>query len=265
MSNHNKSKIWPAMNLISYIVMVAMNALANILPFNGMTTGAISDSYPNLFAPAGFTFAIWGVIYLMLGAFVIFGFRGFDHGSIRLVYKRISMAFIFSSLVNALWIICWHYRLIPLSMVLMILILLSLIYIFFQLKGLRLSQNETRFVRIPFGVYFGWITVATIANMTTMLVSLGWRGIPISEEVWTILILLIGLAIGGATALRNLDFAYGAVLIWAYIGILTKHLITSGFNGVYKGVILTLILSLVLLVLLEGFVFYMNRRFTKRR
>jgi hypothetical protein len=265
MSNRNKSKIWPTMNLISFIVMVAVNALANILPFNGMNTGAISDSYPNLFAPAGFTFAIWGVIYFMLGAFVLFGFRGFDHGSIRLVYKRISTAFIFSSLVNALWIVCWHWKLIPLSMILMILILLSLIYIIIQLKGLRLSQNETRFVRIPFGIYFGWITVATIANMTTLLVSLGWRGALFSEEVWTILILMIGLAIGGATALRNLDFAYGAVLVWAYFGILVKHLMATGFNGAYKGVILTLILSLVLLLSLEGFVFYMNRRVTRRR
>lgn len=253
------------MNLISFIVMVGVNALANILPFNGMTTGAISDSYPNLFAPAGFTFAIWGVIYFMLGAFVIFGFRGFDHGSIRLVYKRISMAFICSSLLNALWIVCWHWKLIPLSMILMLLILGSLIYIVIQLKGLRLSQNETRFVRIPFGIYFGWITVATIANMTTLLVSLGWRGVLFSEEVWTILILMIGLAIGGATALRNLDFANGAVLVWAYFGILAKHLMASGFNGAYSGVVLTLILSLVLLLSLEGFVFYMNRRFTRRR
>jgi hypothetical protein len=202
MSNRNKSRNWPKLNLIAFIVMVGVNALANILPFNGMTTGAVSDSYPNLFAPAGFTFAIWGVIYVMLGAFVFYGFRGFDHGSLRLVYKRISMAFIFSSLVNALWIACWHYRLIPLSMLLMILILLSLIYITHLLKGLRLSLDETRYVRIPFGIYFGWITVATIANMTSMFVSLGWHGSPFSEEIWMILMLLIGLAIGIATALR---------------------------------------------------------------
>ncbi len=264
MSNRNKSKIWPTMNLLAYVLMVGVNALANILPFNKLTTGAVSDSYPNLFAPAGFTFAIWGVIYVALGAFVVYGFRGFDHGSMRLIYKKVSFAFILSSLANTAWIFCWHYRLLPLSMILMLVILISLIYITQQFKGVRLSWNEARFVRFPFGIYFGWITVATIANATAMLVSLGWQGGGISEELWTILILFIGLAIGGITAMRNQDFAYGTVLFWAYFGILSKHLMASGFAGQYKGIILTLVLSMFLLVVLEGFVLYLYRRTAKR-
>lgn len=262
MSYHKKSKIGPIMNLLAFIVMIGVNALANILPINGLTTGAVSDLYPNLFAPAGFTFAIWGIIYLALLTFVIYGFSGFDHGSLRLVYKRISYAFILSSLANAIWIFCWHYRLIPLSMLLMILMLISLMFIMHELKDLRLSRDENFFVRIPFGIYFGWITIATIANMTVLLVSLGWQGSGM-EELWMILILLVGLAIGGVTTLRNHDFAYGAVLIWAYLGILAKHLMASGFDGIYKGVILTLVLSLVLLVGLEIFVLYLNRRITR--
>jgi hypothetical protein len=253
------------MNLIAFIAMVGVNALANILPFNGMTTGAISDSYPNLFAPAGFTFAIWGVIYLLLAMFVFYGFSGSDHGSLRLIYKRISYAFILSSAANMLWIVCWHYRLIPLSMILMVGILLSLIYIVRLFKDLRLSKDETLYVRIPFGVYFGWITVATIANFTTMLVAFGFKGGGIAEELWTILILLVGLAIGGTATLLNRDAAYGAVLIWAYFGILMKHLSSTGFNGTYRGVNLTLIIALILLVILEIFVLYLDRRVTKRR
>jgi hypothetical protein len=265
MSKQVNLRSWPVLNLIAYLVMVTTNILANVVPFNGLNTGAVSDLYPNLFAPAGFTFAIWGVIYVALGAFVFFGFRGFDHGSLRLIYQRISLAFILSSFANALWIFCWHYRLIPLSMILMIVILIALAYIMLQLKDLRLSRDEGNYVRIPMGIYFGWISVATIANFTTMLVSLGWHGGGLSEELWMILILLVGLAIGGVTAMRNHDFAYGAVLIWAYLGILAKHLMSSGFNGAYPGVILTVSLCLVLLVLLEGFVFYLNHRMTKRR
>lgn len=264
MSNKTKSIFWPMLNLTAYIVMILTNIFANIVPFNGLSTGAVSDLYPNLFAPAGFTFAIWGVIYVALAMFVFFGFRGYDHGSLRLIYKHISFAFILSSLANSAWIFCWHFRLIPLSMILMIVILVSLAYITMQLKDLRLSRDETNYVRIPFGIYFGWITIATIANFTTMLVSLGWHGGGISEELWMIVILLVGLAIGGVTTMRNHDFAYGAVLIWAYLGILAKHLMASGYNGIYKGVILTLILSLVLLILLEGFVLYLNRRINKR-
>lgn len=265
MSNKEKSIAWPMLNLFAYILMVGTNIMANVIPFNGLNTGAVSDLYPNLFAPAGFTFAIWGVIYFALGVFVFFGFRGFNHGSLRLIYKRISFAFILSSLANSAWIFCWHYRLIPLSVILMIVILVCLAFITHQMKDLRLSRDENNYVRIPFGIYFGWITIATIANITTMLVSLGWHGGGISEELWMILILLVGLAIGGVTTLRNHDFAYGAVLLWAYFGILAKHLMASGYHGAYPGVILTVTLSLVLLVVLEGFVFYLNYRMTKRR
>jgi len=265
MSNKNKSIVWPMLNLLAYLMMITTNILANVLPINGLNTGVVSDLYPNLFAPAGFTFAIWGVIYAALAAFVFFGFRGFDHGSLRLIYKRLSFAFILSSLANTIWIFCWHYRLIPLSVILMIIILISLAFITVQLKDLRLSRDENNFVRIPFGIYFGWITVATIANITTMFVSLGWLGGGLSEELWTIIILLVGLAIGGVSAMRHHDFAYGAVLIWAYLGILSKHLMASGFKGDYPGVILTVSLSLGLLVILEGFILYLNYRRTKLR
>jgi hypothetical protein len=264
MTNKNKSVAWPMLNLFAYILMVGTNILANVIPFNGLNTGAVSDLYPNLFAPAGFTFIIWGVIYFALGCFVFFGFRGFDHGSLRLIYRRISFAFVLSSLANAVWIFCLHYRLIPLSVLLMIVILVCLAFITLQLKDLRLSRDENNYVRIPFGIYFGWITVATIANITTMLVSLGFHGGGMAEELWTILVLLAGLAIGGVTTLRNHDFAYGAVLIWATFGILVKHTMTSGYHGAYQGVILTLVLSMGLLVVLEGFVLYLNYRKSKR-
>ena len=97
--------------VLSYIAMITLNALANILPINGENTGVISDSYPNLFAPAGYTFSIWGVIYILLGFLVFYLVRekNTERGSERVkAMDRISTWFIVSSFANAVWILTWH-------------------------------------------------------------------------------------------------------------------------------------------------------------
>ncbi len=241
------------LNTISYILMVLVNALANILPIGGMNTGQVSDSYPNLFAPAGFTFAIWGLIYVMLALFILYQwglFKGKGGYSLEAA-KRIRLCFFVSSLANIAWIFSWHYNVIPLSMVLMVVILVTLILAYRRINAEALTAKEKIFVRLPFSIYFGWITVATIANVAVLLVSLGWRGGPLSEETLTIVALAAGLVIGGAVLLKNKDIAYGLVLLWAYFGILMKHLSEDGFAGAYSQVIAAVSAFLcVILVLL---------------
>ncbi|HAM62356.1 MAG TPA: lantibiotic ABC transporter permease [Erysipelotrichaceae bacterium] len=253
------------LSLLSFLVMVGVNALANILPINGISTGAISDSYPNLFAPAGFTFAIWGVIYLLLGVFIYHAFRNAERGILRIHFRRISLLFIVSNLANSVWIFTWHYRVLWLSMILMLVILGCLIFINRAFLTQRLTRDDAVFVKIPFGVYFGWITIATIANATTLLVSLGWNGGSIAEELWMILILLVALAIGGLSALKLQDLSYLAVLVWAEFGILMKHLSDDVFDQAYSGVILMVSISLVMFTLMGIFILYLNRRKALRR
>ncbi|MBZ9633687.1 hypothetical protein [Clostridium sp. FP1] len=108
-------------------------------------------------------------------------------------------------------------------------------------------MKEKLFVKLPFSVYFGWITLATIANASTLLINLGWNGWSISEQIWTIVILFVGLIIGMTTTLKNKDIPYGIVIFWAYLGILIKHVSSSGFAGMYPGIITTLIISLVVI------------------
>lgn len=225
---------------LSFITMVTVNALANILPLNGKLTGVISDSYPNLFAPAGFTFAVWGVIYLLLALFVIFQFGVFRDkapGISDQTLHEIRLLFIINALANSAWIFTWHYDLLPLSVLLMAVILVTLILIVKKIKSSNLSKTETLFVKAPFGVYYGWITVATIANVTTLLVSLNWNGFGLPETVWMIALLLIGTAIAASVILINRDVFYGLVPVWAYIGIIAKHL--TFFSGRYPEVIVT--------------------------
>lgn len=242
------------LNVVSFILMITVNALANILPINGVTTGAVSDSYPNLFAPAGFTFAIWGLIYLLLAGFVVYQIWNFKNESQYSLFKVVSWCFIISSFANAAWIFSWHYFVIPLSMVLMIVILSSLIVANNKINSVELTNKEKWFVRLPFSVYFGWITVATIANATTFLVSIGWNGWGLSEQFWTIAVVSVGAIIGGSTILRNKDVAYGFVILWAYFGILAKHISANGFAGKYPGVITAVWISIIFVLALVVFV-----------
>lgn len=247
---------------LSFLLMVVVNALANILPINGVKTGQVSDSYQNLFAPAGITFAIWGIIYLLLAFYTLYQLGFFQNNKSTLkkdVFDKVGIYFSISSIANALWIFSWHYHLIPLSMLLMILILICLILIVNAINKAELSFRDKIFVRLPFSIYFGWITVATIANATTLLVSIGWDGLGISEPVWAVIMIAAGVIIAIATILKNNDFAYGLTIIWAYSGILIKHTTASGFAGQYPNVITTVIICIALLIIIEVYLLFKKR------
>lgn len=241
---------------IAYIAMVVVNFLANGLPINNRSTGAISDAYPNLFAPAGLTFSIWGLIYLLLALYVLYQFISFgkEGGQKKEgLLKKVNIFFIVTSLANISWIFAWHYDFIGLSVLIMAVLLIFLIRIADILGAEQLTAQERLFVSTPFSVYFGWITVAAIANITVFLVSIGWNGFGITDFVWTSIVLLVGAFIGILRMRKDKNIAYGLVLIWAYFGILFKHLSTGGFDGQYPSIIVTVIVCLVL------FVFFLAR------
>jgi hypothetical protein len=241
--------------LLTFVVMVGANALANILPINGITTGAISDSYPNLFAPAGYTFAIWGLIYLAL-AFAV----------VRLLFQNdpqfefVSRWFILSNLANTAWIFGWHYRMIPLTTLLIIVVLYSILKIVFRLK-----PGETRLAgisqRLPYEIYGGWLLVATVANITTLLVDIGFTGFGISEVLWMLLILAVAWLIVSATVIRVKSYGIGFVLIWAYGGIVSKHTsVNPGFDNAYPAVVFTTVGLMLLMAVLLFILVLRNRK-----
>lgn len=236
--------------VVTYLAMIAVNALANALPINGRTTGGVSDSYPNLFAPAALTFSIWGVIYLLLGAHVLYQL-GFFRGSGRAasaLLERVGILFSLSSLANVSWILAWHYDLMAASALLLATMLVLLILITRTILRSELSPRERAFVRLPFSVYFGWITVATIANITVWLVSIGWDRFGVGESVWAVAIIAVGAIIGTTVILRDRDIAYGLVLVWAYLGIWIKHTSATGFDGAYPAVSATALAGIVAFV-----------------
>lgn len=252
MMGRSRFVVLKMINTGAFALMVTVNYLAVTLPINGVETGAVSDSYPNLFAPAGVTFSIWGLIYLLLAGFIIYQLFYSQGNNINYnfdVLKEISPFFILSSLANAAWIFSWHYDLILLSMLLMVVILLCLSYIVFSFNRYRLSPKDKLFVRLPFSVYFGWISVATIANLMVLLVSLGWKEWGIPDPSWTILLLLFGLIAGCAVAVRNKNVPYIIVLVWAYAGILNKHTSVDGFNWQFPSIVVTTALCIAAFLL----------------
>ncbi|MBA4336341.1 lantibiotic ABC transporter permease [bacterium] len=240
-----KNMFMKILTLVAYIAMVTVNFLANSLPINNRGTGEISNAYQNLFAPAGITFAIWGLIYLLLGGYTIYLFVKKNKKTEELI-KKINPLFIATSLANISWIFAWHYDFIWLSLIIMAVLLVLLIKIADILRIEKFKSLEKLLILTPFSVYFGWITVAAIANVTVFLVSLNWNGFGIADFIWTSIILLVGALIGILRMNKDKNIAYGAVLVWAYSGILFKHLSDGGFGGQYTSIIVTVIACLVL-------------------
>ena len=209
-------------NIAVFIVVIVANGLANGLPLGGQTTGEISAKYPSLFTPAGFTFSIWGLIYLGLVAFVIY--QALPAQRDNKTIARISQLFAASCVANASWIFFWHYDQLGLSLIMMVAMLLALIGIYRYLAADEdASLGQRLFVHLPFSVYTAWITVASIANISAVQTSMGlddW-GMPAMD--WTLLKLAVAGAIGATVVLRKGDVAYILVVAWAAFGIMSKQ------------------------------------------
>jgi translocator protein len=216
-------KLRQIINIVALIVMVGINILANALPIAGRDTGEISDMYPVLFTPAGYVFSIWLIIYVGLTAFVIYQAQASQRDNPR--FERVGYWFVANALLNALWIFLWHNLLITLSMLVMLGILATLIVIYQRLEIGRtlVSTGEKWLARVPFSIYFGWISVATIANAAIMLYNLGWRGEPLTQEIWTVLVIAVATAIGAFMIFSRREVAFPLVLVWAFIGIYVRQ------------------------------------------
>jgi len=216
------------LNLIGFLAIVIVNSLAVILPINNKTTEELSDKYPNLFVPAGITFSIWGIIYILLALFIVYQLVAAFKEKIKDkgLFEKIGIIFFISAILNVGWILAWHYEIVWLSLVIMIALLVSLLAIYLRLKigksDARVSEKV--FVHIPFSVYLGWITIATIANVTALLVKSGWGRFGLSEQFWTVLVIAVGIFIALAVLFIRNDIFYSLVVDWAFIGILIKRL-----------------------------------------
>lgn len=232
-------------NLVLFGGMILMNYLANALPLNNRTTGELSDAYPNLFVPAGITFSIWGIIYLLVAGYAIIQFTPQS----KETAISIGWLFALSCLFNGLWIVTWHYQKLPLSLLIMAALLVTLILINLHIKDLNFGL-----IKATFGVYLGWICIATIANVTALLVNFSWGGFGISEQVWTIIMIAVGTLIVSLTLMRLSNPYIGVAVIWAFAGIILKR------NADYRLIALTALIGIVVVGVLTVRLFVRGAR-----
>ena len=206
-------------NIAALLIVISVNALANILPIAGKMTGDISAKYTSLFTPAGFTFGIWSVIYVALIVFVIYQALPAQRQSRTLAdvgsYFRIGCA------ANTVWIFAWHYEWLVPSLLLMLVLLVTLIFIYRDLGIVNpgASRGERWLVQLPFGLYLGWIAVATIANVSVVQSALGWNDLWFDETTWTQAKLAVAAAVAGFVIFTRRDIVFTLVVAWAAFGI----------------------------------------------
>lgn len=203
-------------NVAGYVLVLTVNALANALPINGVTSGAVSDRFPTFVTPAGYVFGIWGLIYALLAVFVGWQALPAQRDDPRL--ERLGLAFVLSCVCNAAWLLAWHHLQIELAWALIVALLGSLIACYERLRGPTAGRFEWLAVRLPFSVYLGWVTVATVANTAIVAVDAGFDG-GTAGPVWGAVALLAVTGIGLTMLVRRADVAFALVLVWALAGI----------------------------------------------
>ncbi|UYQ95079.1 hypothetical protein MKQ68_08220 [Chitinophaga horti] len=238
-------------NLIGLILMITVNALANILPINGKDTGTLSDQYPNYFTPAGLTFSIWSVIYLGLILCVIYQlWLAFSRGHIEELHNfmtRMRGWFLLNCVGNAGWIFAWHYEQVALSLGIMVFILITLLVIQhrFRMFYPGAGGRERALVHIPFSLYLGWIAVAIIANTTALLVHINWT--PAMSPGWAVIMVIVATGFTLLAVFVRNNIPYALVSLWAITGINLKRSAAGGLEN--QNIILAATVCMVIIVL----------------
>jgi hypothetical protein len=232
--------------LITTLATLVVNVLANVLPFNGQNTGEISDRFKVFFVPAGYVFSIWGLIYVGLIAYAIYQAIPAQRSNDRL--RSTGWWVSLGGLANIAWIFLWHYNHFTLTLVAMLILLATLIITYLNLGTGRskASAAETWMGRIPFSIYLGWISVATVANISDVLDFINWNRFGIAPEIWMGTVLLVVWVITAFMIFTRRDIAYALVILWALVGIAVKQ---AGVPAVVISTWVTLGLTALTLVI----------------
>lgn len=219
---------------------------------DGKTIGNVSDSIRSLFTPAGYAFSIWGLIYLLLLGFSIYqGASLFKKGKEDAFVEKIGIWFIVSCIANCCWIFSWIYGYTGLSCIFIFLLLISLLKIVLNLN-LNLHKVSTAkftFLYLPFIIYSGWVTVASVANVSSYLVKIGWNGFGISDEIWTIFMIVIAVLINFTVLFKRNMSAFALVGSWALIAIGVANQttqITVSFTAFIAAIFLLILVAIQL-------------------
>ncbi|WP_299986448.1 hypothetical protein [uncultured Pontibacter sp.] len=248
------------LNTVFFLLHLVPSQLTQLELFNSQTIGEVSAKYPALFTPAGITFSIWGVIYLALSAFCIYHIvKAFKEPALHeanVDLKRLSYYFMLNNLATGAWTIAWVNERLLLSVGLILIQLVTLLAIHIRLNIFDTSRSAASrwFTQVPLSLYFGWIIIATVANISSALVGLGWDGFGVSEGIWAMIMIVAATLIVVFVVFSRTNPFVGLVGIWALYGIILKHRELSAAES--PQIITTAWISLAVVALVVVLVFF---------
>lgn len=209
--------------ILALVITLIANGISQAGTVIPNTVQEVANAYPIFFLPANYVFGIWGLIYTGLIAYVIFQALPAQRDQANL--KAIGWVFVVSCAANALWLVLFLTLQFWLSTVAMLILLGCLVTIYQRLGIGRktVSSPMQWFVHLPFSIYLGWISVATIANFTYALYDAGWNGFGIAGETWAALLMIVAGILAVIMLMRFRDIAFALVVVWALVGIAARY------------------------------------------
>ena len=249
-----KGKAW--VNLGLYLLTLGINALGAFGFINGMSQKEVSDAYPTLITPSPSTFSIWGVIYtLLLISLVFMIVKSSDAKTAKLI-DTISLPFWVVSAANILWITAFSYEWIGISTLLILILVISL-----SILNKRLTTPDgigQKVNALAFGLYNGWLVIATVVNVSAFLVQAKWNGFGLSPDTWALIILVVALLLTCLIQLSLRNAALTLPLAWGYYGIWQQHQAQGVFAGQYPAIATAALVIGVIYIIITGFIFIQN-------
>ena len=236
------------LTLVVYLITVIFNVLGSLGILTGYTVKDISEKYISLVTPANYTFIIWLVIYVALLVYTLYScniIKNENSVEERKLISSINSYYFVNLLLNILWIITWVANLVVISTIFMILIFLTLYKISMIIKNAHVNDRQFYYISLPFNLYFGWITVAMLANLNVFIVKIGVNPVSFLGILFTIVLLVLGFIIFVLTYYKNRSLCYLFSIIWGYIGIGINNI--TEFLFIYK---LVFVVELIIILLL---------------
>jgi len=238
------------------LVTLCINTLGALGMINGLSQKAISDMYITLITPSGATFSIWSVIYLLLIASVIIMIVKKEDSYYQKAIDKITRLFWISCILNIAWIISFSYVLVEVSVIWIVAFVVVLSLICKEL--LSIHEEKRWLLPVSFGLYTGWLFIATVVNISAALVKLEWKGFGIPVETLSIITLLIAIVLALFVLIKNQNPIFPLPLAWAFFGIYQNLKSPEGFMGKYKGLETVAIIGMFVFILMALFQFYRN-------
>lgn len=248
-------KAW--INGLFFVVTLGINTLGAMGLINGLSQKQISDMYVTLITPSPATFSIWSVIYSLLLISVIVMIARKNDAYYDNAVDQITGLFRISCVLNIAWIVSFSYVLVELSLLFIFGFVITLALICQKL--IKIQDKKRWLLPLTFGLYTGWLFIATVVNTAAALVKLKWNGFGFTNETWAITILIIAIFLVIFVLSKNRNAAFPLPVAWAYFGIYQFLKAPEGFKGEF-GLLQTVALAgMAVLIAVAAIQLYRNR------